>query len=160
MIQSDYYADVNPAFCSLILCNFVLNYHSQSNSCPTYPLMIIPIPLVLSGEIDRFFNNKQLRSDLFLLLSQDPAVLFSLSNRIRDSLQITQNALAFSFQNRVLAFNTETKKFLPTERAKQLTNNKFNSTIRNYLKKSTLLGTWFGRINSESTIYSHLGISL
>lgn len=160
MIQSDYYSDVNPALCSLVLCNFALSYRIASDDNPTYPLLIIPIPLVLSGELDEFFAHKQGRSDFFVLLDQHPEVRISLTSRIKNSLEITQNALAFSFQNNALSFNHETKKFSLTEHARNILKKKSNPTVANYLKKSALLGTWMGRINSDQTIYTHLGISL
>lgn len=160
MIQSDYYSDINPALCSLVLCNFTLSYHSTSNDSPTYPLLIIPIPLVLSGELDSFFAHKQERSDFFALLKQHPEVRISLASRIKNSLGITQNALAFSLQNKVLKFDCKTKKFTHTGHARPTINKRLNPIISKYLKKSALLGTWMGRINSDSTIYTQLGIYL
>jgi hypothetical protein len=160
MIQSDYYSDVNPALCSLILCNFASKYQKASNIGPSYPLMVVPIPLVLSGELDNFFAHKQERSDFFALLNQHPEVRVSLCDRIRNSLEITQNALAFSFQNEVLSFDSESKNFIVTKQAQQIISNKFNPIITKYIKKSALLGGWLGRINSDSTIYTHLGIHI
>lgn len=160
MIPNDVYPDINPAFCSLVLTQFVASYHECSNDFPTYPLLLLPIPLILSNELDSLFLKQRKSSDFFVQLEKHPEVKVFLNQRIKDTLEITQHALAFSLQFDVLEYLDNSKKFRTTENSTLLFEKSIPSIVNTYIKKTALLGSWLGKINSDSTIYTYLGVQI
>ena len=150
----DIFAATNPAFCSLVILGFCKGYFEESNEAVPFPLLIFPIPFLLSGDLSHTFSHTSMQTGFFRWVENNPEIRINLSQRIEESCEYTNPAIRYGFNRGVL---TLTDDGLITPNVKKGFG---NTTVDLYFKKSERLGRWFGQIKSTKTIYNHLGIQV
>jgi hypothetical protein len=152
----DIFAEANPAFCSLILLNFCKGYFHETKIGVPFPLLLLPLPIILSNDLSKSFNGTNVRTGFFRWIKNNPEILLDLTIRINESNEFLKPAIEFGVFKRI--FQIDNLGFLiPIENSVK---NLYKSELENLFKYSDRLGKWIGQVNSTKTIYNHLGIQL
>ncbi len=160
MESLDIFAETNPAFCSIVLFNFCKGYKSEASDGVDFPLILLPLPIVLSGDLESSFVNTRVDTGFFSWIDRNPTILLSLADRIQDTLTITRNAVEFGVSKSILRV-ADTGKIKSDDNG--LSKKKFplsSSKMGRAYINSLRFGQWLGQINSATTIYNHLGLEI
>jgi hypothetical protein len=160
MSSIDIYSITNPALSSLLLWSFVQGYERiEKSGCP-FPLLYLPLPLVLSKSIRDEFKGTNADTGLYTWITRKPNVLVDLKVRIEKTSILTRNAIVFSCSSEVLTIlDTGTV----TSNSKGIVKSRINNIsdeINEMLKSSKRLGIWFAQLNSPANIFNSLGLTL
>jgi len=157
MNSIDIFAETNPAFCSLVLLSFCEGYVEQAKSGVPYPLLILPIPIVLSGDLYPTFDGTIVTTGFFSWVKNNPNIVIEMTERLEDSYEFVRPAIEFAVGKRIIGFTNEGLVQPYMESVSNYTNAKH---VSSYFKLSKRLGHWLGEIKSVKTIYNHLGIQI
>ncbi|WP_298511029.1 three component ABC system middle component [uncultured Kordia sp.] len=155
-ISIDVFAETNPAFCSLIIFNFCKGYHSEAKLGVPFPLLILPLPLVLSYEIEKTFRGTNIKTGFFRWIENNPEIQLNLTSRINESNEFLKPAIEFAIFKKTLHLDSSGL-LIPIE--KNVGKNK-SLELESLFKSADRLGKWLGQVNSIKTIYNHLGLQL
>lgn len=153
----DVFAATNPAFLSLILLSFIEGYNEEAKGGLPFALAILPIPIILSGDLDITFEGTNIRTGFYSWVKQNPAIVVNLNNRINDSIEYIRPAISYGVARKTIKFDERGKLWgIP-----QNTANFYSSaTLSRLFKNSKRLGNWIGQIKSTKTIFNHLGLEV
>ncbi|TAJ09050.1 hypothetical protein DMA11_20780 [Marinilabiliaceae bacterium JC017] len=153
----DIFAETNPAFCSLVLYSFIRAYHEESGCPVSFPLLLLPIPIILSGDLESSFNGTNKKTGFFTWLERNPKIRFELIDRIENSMEYIKPAIEYGFFKGIFKLSSKGEIYPETQSVK---NCKTNQITKPIFKRAENLGYWLGRINSRRTIFNHLEIQL
>lgn len=156
MISIDIFAETNPAFCSIILLKFSSGYYSVTSEGVPFPLLIIPLPILLSGDLYKSFEGTNQKTGFYRWLENNNEIVLNLSERIEDSFEYFKPAIEFGFSKNIFSLN-ENGKINPIV---QNIKNKYPSELADQIRYAERMGNWFGQINSVKTIYNCLGLEI
>ena len=155
-ISTDIFAETNPAFCSLVMLKYCEGYFKETNEGVPFPLMLLPLPIILSEDLTKTFEGTNRRTGFFRWVENNPELLLNLSERIEDSFEFIKPAVEFGFYKRILNLGNRGSVIPLSE---NINKNK-KSNLDKFYKHSGLMGHWFGQIKSVKTIYNCLGIQI
>ncbi len=159
MKSVDIFADTNPAYCSIVLYQFCSGYLVEAKEDVEYPLLILPIPLVLSGELERTFESTRVDTGFFTWIDRNPQILVSFADRVQGCVFLTKAAVEFAIAYSLFEVSSIGKihpnvnvlrKKVPPPTTK--TGRVFRNAYR--------LGQWLGQVRSTPTVFNHLGLVL
>lgn len=156
MISIDIFAETNPAFCSIILFNFLSGYKRETNVGAPFPLLIFPLPILLSGDIRKTFEGTNRITGFYRWLENNNEIILNLSERIEDSFEYLKPAIEFGFSKKLFSLS-ENGLIGPIEQNIKIN---YSPVIVVQLKYAARMGSWFGQINSVKTIYNCLGVAI
>lgn len=152
----DIFAETNPAFCSLIIFHFCNGYFIETKSGVPFPLLILPLPVVLSDDLSRSFNGTNVKTGFFKWIENNPEILLDLTTRINESSEFLKPAIEFGFFKKL--FEIDSSGFLiPVENSIKKSK---KAELDNLFKSAERMGKWVGQVDSTKTIYNHLGLQL
>ncbi|MET3290921.1 UNVERIFIED_CONTAM: hypothetical protein ABID98_003491 [Brevibacillus sp. OAP136] len=160
MVSTDVFSITNPALGSMILWSFLQGYEvNEKNGCP-FPLIFLPLPLILSKTIRDEIKGTQADTGLYTWIARKQNVLINLDLRINKSSNLTRNAIIFGCANDII-FIHEDGKIL--SKSKGIYKSRINNTsdeVAEMINFSKKIGIWFSQINSTSSILNSLGLML
>lgn len=160
MLSTDIYSISNPALGSLILWSFLQGYEVSKKDGCSFPLIFLPIPLVLSQSIRDEFKGTNAETGLYTWITRKQSILINLHARIQKSSTLTRNAVIFGCTNEILTIR-EDGTFLSRNNGLNKSRIKESShEIKEMINLSKRLGVWLSQINSTSSILNSLGITL
>ena len=152
----DIFAATNPAFCSLIIFNFCKGYFNETKIGVPFPLLILPLPIILSNDLAKSFDGTNVKTGFFRWVENNPEILLDLTIRINESNEFLKPAIEFGVFKRI--FQIDSSGFLiPVENSVKKRN---KPKLEKLFKYADRLGNWIGQVNSTKTIYNHLGLQL
>jgi hypothetical protein len=149
----------NPAFCAIILVEFVKEFHKAKGlPCP-YALLFCALPLSLHGKTRRALPSTTLTS-LYSWRERNPEVLIGFAERARSLRPVAQEAVRFGVDRTALAFANDGGLVIG---AKPLVvGKKFEDGLtddaRECFATARLLGRWFAKAGTTSTIMAAWGV--
>jgi len=149
----------NPAFCAIILVEFAKEYHkAKGQACP-YALLFCALPLSLHGKTRRALPSTTLTS-LYSWRERNPEVLVGFAERARSLRPVVQEAVRFGVDRTALEFISNGDLMIG---AKPLAvGKKFEDGLtddaRECLATARLLGRWFAKAGTTSTIMAAWGV--
>jgi hypothetical protein len=155
-ISIDIFAETNPAFCSLIIFHFCKGYFNETKSGVPFPLIILPLPVVLSNDLSHSFLGTNVKTGFFKWIENNPAILLDLTARINESAEFLKPAIEFGVFKEL--FDIDNFGFV-VPRENNIKKNK-KPELDNLFKSSERMGKWIGQVDSTKTIYNHLGLQL
>jgi len=155
-ISIDIFAETNPAFCSLILFNFCKGYFNETGCGVSFPLLILPLPIILSNDLAKSFEGTNIKTGFFRWLESNPDILIDLSIRINEINIFFKPAIEFGIFKKVFYIDNSGL-ILPLDKSVK---NIKNANLEYLFKSAQRLGSWLGQIDSTKTIYNHLGLQL
>jgi len=156
MTSIDIFAETNPALCSLILFKFSVGYHNFSLEGVPFPLLLLPLPIILSGDLAYSFDHTNQNTGFLRWIEKNNDVLVNLSIRIEDSFVFFRPAIEYSFSKNIFSIS-ENGNIIPNiETVKK----KLDDSIKQQMINAERLGNWLGKVGSPRTIFNCLGLSL
>jgi len=153
----DVFAATNPAFLCLVLFSFTEGYNEEANEGLPFALAVLPIPVIVSGDLDNTFNGTNIRTGFYAWVKQNPVVVVNLNERINDSLEYIQSAISFGVAKKIIRFDEKGKLWAITQNTGNLQG---SPTLGRFFKNSKRMGNWIGQIKSTKTIFNHLGLEV
>lgn len=149
----------NPAFCAIVLGEFVKEFQKAKGSACPYALLFCALPLSLHGKTRTALPSTTLTS-LYSWRERNPEVLVGFAERARSLRPVVQEALRFAIDRTALAFADDGGLVLG---AQPLTvGKKFEDGItadaRECIATARMLGRWLAKAGTTSTIMAAWGV--
>lgn len=150
---------LNPAFSGLLCYAAVEDYRSIDATGMPFSISFLVLPLLLH-EPTRQSLPSQIRSPLLSWAAANPAVRVGLSERIRESADLTREALTFMIAGEALIVSTGGV-LLPGRVAPRRTAAKTtpNLDIRERFLQAATLGRLLARAGTSATVFATLGLT-
>ncbi|SDC10776.1 hypothetical protein SAMN02799630_00551 [Paenibacillus sp. UNCCL117] len=160
MTSSDVFSITNPALTSLLLWSFLEGFETGERSGCPFPLIFLPLPLVLSQSIRDDFKGTNAATGLYSWITRRQKILINLDTRINKTASLTRNAIIFGASNGIIIFeaNGTLKSGSKGIVKSRLKNN--SDEIKEMIGAANKLGVWFSQINSTSSILNSLGLTV
>lgn len=160
MLSTDIYSITNPALGSLILWSFLQGYEvSEKDGCP-FPLIFLPLPLVLSQSIRDEFKGTNAETGLYTWITRKQSILINLDARIQKSSTLTRNAIIFGCTNGILTIQEDGTLLSKNNGLNKSRIKESPDEIKEMINLSKRLGVWLSQVNSTSSILNSLGLTL
>ncbi|WP_207428965.1 three component ABC system middle component [Pedobacter sp. SYSU D00535] len=153
----DVFAATNPAFLSLVLLSFIEGYNEEAGAGLPFPLAILPIPIVLSGDLDPTFDGTNIRTGFYSWVKQNPGIVVNLNNRINDSIEYIQPAISYGVARKIIKIDDKGSLWGLSQNTANIYG---SSKLGPFFKKSKRLGNWIGQIKSTKTVFNLLGLEV
>ena len=159
-ISHDIYAEMNPAFCALLLGVFVESYINTANKFPDLPLIYVALPLLLSEEYIQQFEGTNKTTGLREWLSRNQNYDLDLSVRLNGCLNIVSEALQFGCFSGYLELKGNAQLSLGENILKKSKINKIDSELLKVVKCADRLGCWFAHAGSTKAVFDIMGLTV
>ena len=149
----------NPAFCAVVLSEFVKEFQKAKGSACPYPLLFCVLPLCLHGKTRRVLPRTTLTS-LYSWRERNPEVLVGFAERARSLRSVVQEALRFAIDRMALAFADDGGVVLgarPISVGKKFEDG-ITEDARECVTTARMLGRWLAKAGTTSTIMAAWGV--
>lgn len=151
----------NPAFCGVILHEFIKEYNkAKGHACPI-PLLFCFLPISLHAKTRIELPGSTLIS-LYSWRERHPELLIGFAERALSLRPVVQEALRFCLDCGVFSLSADGKLLIGDKPLK--VNKKFELTLTSdyceCIAAARLLGRWFAKAGTTSTIMAAWGIKL
>lgn len=157
-VALDTFASTNPAFCALVLRAFVESYQRLDPGGAQIPLLMLPLPLVLSEDTTGFFDGTNTKTGLLTWLGRHPQITIELPERIAATASFAREALLFGLTRQVLDVTAQGR-ILTADRG--LARRPRFLAADDRQRAFTLamrLGGWCASVGSVETVFTSLGL--
>lgn len=156
-VAHDVYAEINPAFCAVVLADFCEAHYKQGRKAPALVTAYAVLPITLSEELADTFDGTNKNTGLLVWLYRNPTLLTGLSVRINDTLQVTTDAIRFGCTARILRLNHDGSLLSMHKKFPKSLN---DGTPNRVFKRAALLGNWFAGTGSARAVIEALGVTV
>lgn len=155
----DTFANTNPAFCALVLRSFVEGYTQVDSEGVSLPLLLFPLPMVLSTDIATLFAGTNVNTGLLTWVGRYPQVTIELRLRVERSARFSREALFFGLVRRALGISEQGRIVL--DEAGLVKKVKFppSQDRGRALANARQLGHWVADVRSTETVYASMGMN-
>lgn len=158
MKSLDVYAITNPAFGSLVLRSFATGFCGRQPQGVEFPLLFLPLPIILSKSISSAFDGTNVRTGLLPWLARHPEVLVGFGDRVCNSREFSREAVAFGLRYQALqvtdgGLTIPSSVGLRREPAYPASDERGRA-----LALADRLGAWMSEVNSTKIVYHSFGI--
>ncbi|MEK3742406.1 three component ABC system middle component [Brevibacillus fluminis] len=160
MISTDVFSITNPALGSLVIWSFLQGYEENEKSGCSFPLLFLPLPLILSKSIRDEFKGTNAETGLYTWITRKQNVLINLDLRINKCSDLTRNAIIFGCTNEILVIRENGKLHSNNKGVYKGRINNSSDEVKEMINVSKKLGIWLSQINSTSSILNSLGLTL
>lgn len=157
VMSIDTFAATNPAFCSLVLRAFSEGYTQGDPQGVPLPLILIPLPLVLSNDIAQTLQSTNSATGLLPWIARTPEVTVGMAERLTKTAAFSREALLFGLRYRILSV-TPSGRVVP-ESIGLTRKLKFPASADpgRAINLANRLGIWAAEVGSPQTIFVTLG---
>jgi hypothetical protein len=149
----------NPAFCAAAMHEFVKEYQKAKGAAAPYVLLFCFLPIAVHGKTRHALPGSTLTS-LYSWRERNPQVLVGFAERARSLRPLVQEALRFAIDRGAIAFADDGGVVLGSQPLRVA--KKFEDTLtddaRECIASARLLGRWFAKAGTASTIMAAWGI--
>jgi hypothetical protein len=149
----------NPAFCAIVLSEFVKEFQKAKGSACPYALLFCALPLSLHQKTRRALPSTTLTS-LYSWRERNPEMLVGFAERARSLRPVVQEALRFAIERTALAFADDGGLVLGAKPL--IVGKKFEEAItedaRECVSTARMLGRWLAKAGTTSTIMAAWGV--
>lgn len=144
---------LNPAFCTLLLCEAIVGYQEEhlSDSGMPYPLSFLILPIVLH-KTTRELLPRRITKDLYDWLQENPEVYSDYAGRVRRLAPFAREAIIFGMQRGLIGIEQQGELVSTPHSSPQAATCSCRELSR-YWEVASLVGRWFARTGSVATIY-------
>ena len=155
----DAFAATNPAFCAVVLRAFVKGYVEQDPEGVPLSLLLIPLPVLLSGDIAGALVGTNATTGLLPWVARNPEITIGLRERVGRVASFTREALLFGLRYRVLTITSAGLVLPDTAGLKKQPKFAATTDVGRALANGRKLGQWVGQVRSPQTVLVSLGVS-
>lgn len=153
----DIYAATNPAFCSILLYSFIEGYGSTNSHGLPFPLILLPVPIVLTSDIANAFEGTNSRTGLLSWIARNPEITIGMRDRLHSTSEFSKQAFLFGFRYGLFALPESGRIFLQPDSLVKKVPSAGRSYVVEALKHAKRLGAWIGEAGTTETILIALG---
>lgn len=158
-VSIDTFAATNPAFCSIILYSFAEGFATTNSGETPFPLILLPVPLVLTREIADSFEGTNAKTGLLSWVTRSPEITVGLRDKLRDTADISKQAFLFGSRYGLLSLSEAGRVTVNPDRLAKKPPVTGNAYVTEALKLARRLGGWVGSAGSTQTIFVALGVN-
>lgn len=149
---------LNPAFCARVICSCIQGHAAEDNRPMPYALGFRVLPIVLHPSTRATMQGSTRHFQVWLNANEH--IKLGLASRTRTLVPHAREAFTFLWQTRMIAVRQPDASLVITKRLRRSPRGGFPVSVdtSDCLSKAALLGKWFARINSPTTIYASLGL--
>lgn len=148
---------LNPAFCSIILKDFISAFEKEAGNGVQYALLFLALPIILH-EPTRKMLPKKTSSKMHMWIQNNPEVQINFSERTKFLVPYTKEAIMLGLQSGIIGIDKEGH-FIRKGRLKKSSWHEESEPII-CREKAKFLGKWFAQAGTQSTILIIWGIRL
>ncbi|MGG0935499.1 three component ABC system middle component [Brevibacillus centrosporus] len=147
---------LNPAFCGIIIQEFVKEYNNQTSTGVPFELIVLVLPIILHKSTRELLP---LRSStmMHVWLQKQPEVRVGFSQRTKELIPFSKESISFLLAREILTLDMNSN-FFRTKRRNSKAIAELPSELTVYIQKARLIAKWFAQNTSSSTIYTMWGI--
>lgn len=157
--STDTFAYTNPAFCALMLRGFVEHYMKADTKGVPLPLMLLPLPIALSGDLADTFDGTNSRTGLITWVGRHPEITLDLGRRIEALTPFSREALLFALSRRILDINDAGYVDIDEAGMKKALRFPASEPRGRVLSITRTLGRWVGEVRSTETVLACMGLN-
>ncbi len=147
---------LNPAYCALILRNFVAGYMKKGVTEVDSAVLFLVLPMILHKDT-RMSLPGSVATKLHVWVEEHPSLQIGFAQRCKSLVPFTKEALVFACRYGILSVNENG--WLVSNSTKKLTAQKLaTSEVHESLDAAYFAGRWFGSTGLVASIYSVLGL--
>jgi len=146
----------NPAFCGEVLRRCISTYQQTASRSFPYPLAFLVLPIILHRRTRELISPRQ-RQLLHAWLQSNPDAKIGFAERTADLVPITKEALIFLLQVGALTLDEEAGLAVNAYK-KRIIDGQDTGEIMDCYRKADLVGRWFARAGTVTTIYIMWGV--
>ena len=149
----------NPAFCGALVYEFIKQYQKAKSRSVPFALPFCALSIALHPKTRRSLPNSTLTS-LYAWLEDHGDALVGFGDRAQNLAPLVKEALRFAIEASVIIVDTDGDLATGVKRASftQTVMDLLTSDARECVQASRLLGRWFAKAGSTSTILSGWGL--
>ncbi|MBA4019769.1 MAG: hypothetical protein C0483_21600 [Pirellula sp.] len=98
MTSIDTYASTNPALLAIVLRSFVLGYFEKKKTAMPFPLILLPVPIVLTAEVAETFGSTNVTTGLIPWVTRYPKVTVGMRQRLEATTPFSKEAFLFGLK--------------------------------------------------------------
>lgn len=147
---------LNPAFCSVILCESIYSYQESSDTYMPYSLAFLILPMVLHKPTRDILPNT-IATKFHTWVHRYGTVRIGFELRAKNMVPYTKEGLIFSAYAGLLSFS-EGGQLRVNRNSFASVEWPLYSDADSCRKKSRFLGRWFARSGEHTTIYAFFGV--
>ncbi|MCG5240947.1 three component ABC system middle component [Azospirillum doebereinerae] len=156
----DTFNATNPAFTAITLHEFTKAYVETAGKGVDFPTLFLPIPIVLSDALKETFTHTNKNTGFFEWLNRSPEVMLNLDDRLSSTVKITQQAIRFGLQAKLIRIDDLGQFRADMAGIKIKPSLSKYKIIANNLSRAKRLGHWVGGVYSTSTVFTTLRIAV
>jgi hypothetical protein len=146
---------LNPAFGGEILRRCFSAYEDEASEPMSFPLAFLILPIVLHSNTRELIRSS--RVQLHAWLQQNPSVRVGFAERARQLAPVTRESITFLLIHNGLSIDEFGRVgVLRSYRRTRTTQDR--AEVADYYSKAVILGRWFARVRSSSTIFALWGV--
>lgn len=147
---------LNPAFLGRIIRSFVQAYYNEKKEAVPYELLFIFLPLVLQKDY-RDMLPTTTKTQMHIWLQNNPELKLDFANKNRDLIPYVRETLIFLVQRNMLNITSEGQFQLGHKglKRKKVVN---TPEVKECMNKAKVVGKWFAKTGSTTTIFAIWGI--
>lgn len=146
----------NPAFCGEVLRRCINSYQKTSSLPFPYPLIYLVLPIVLHRNTRERISPRQ-KLTLHAWLQRHPDLKISFAERASEFISIAREALIFLLQVGAVRLDEQAGLISQPYRNVSIAGQE-EGEIADCYRKAELVGRWFARAGTVTTIYAMWGV--
>lgn len=147
---------LNPAFCGEVLRRCIKKYEKIAERPFPYPLVFLILPIVLHKRTRESIQSTT-REQLHVWLQSHQDVRIDFSLRTRELIPIVKETILFLLSVKGLSINRDGGLSIPKYRPESLSEDE-GAEITDCYRKAEIVGRWFARAGTPTTIYTMWGV--
>lgn len=147
----------NPAFCGQVLRRAAAGYFETSGRGLPYPLTFLVLPIVLHRHSRESIPLK-VKEPMHAWLKNHQDVRVGFAERARQLVPITQEAITFLLQVGAVTVGEDAGMKPVSFLARRPQAGKFGDEVADCFNKAIVVGRWFARAGTPTTIFTMWGV--
>jgi ABC-3C biological conflict system middle component len=147
---------LNPAFCGEVLRQCIISYHKTTSRSFPYPLIFLVLPIVLHRGTRERISSLQ-RQSLHVWLQRNQDLKIGFGERASELIPITKEAIIFLLQAEAIRLD-EQAGLINQPYPNVTIDGQNQGEIADCYRKAELVGRWFARAGTATTIFAMWGV--
>ena len=163
----DVYAMTNPALCGLVVSAFAAGAQEVDAAGPEFPLLFLPVPIVLSRELLDRFRQTNRATGLFEWLARHPAVTVSFAERMSATVTYSRRGMLFAARYGLAEWRDGGRLSLTEDGQRAVRAATASSgpaprgaVIADAVRAARRLGAWVAEVRSAATVLHAFGVAV
>jgi hypothetical protein len=148
---------LNSPFCAVLIWETINQYKDEGYDGFPFPLLYLVLPITLHRKTREALPRSR-TTKLHSWLQKNPHFKIGFSERTRQTITYTNNALTYGLQKEILIITDEGQVSIGANLIKPIHYSRNANEVYECRKKAQFLGKWFADSGSLTTIFAEWGI--